>query len=164
VWKNGLHIAFQLPRRVSLRSTNHWSACPTYLSNGRQFYSSRVNAGIQWGWHWYTNDNITDRLAVQACDIKAIISAIISDCLWGNSSLLAGRDLCALQALKIINMTASRMHVRIRIHSGWFQLRLRIVVKCGKYSPVKFANFVYICITHKKNKHFCAESGSFYRT
>jgi hypothetical protein len=27
------------------------------------------------------------------------------------------------------------------------------IVKWRKYSPVKFANFVYICITHGKNNH-----------
>ena len=34
------------------------------------------------------------------------------------------------------------------------QFWLRNVVKSGKYSPAKFANFVYICITRVKNNHF----------
>jgi hypothetical protein len=47
----------------------------------------------------------------------------------------------------------------IHIHS-WIEhlemsnVWLRFVVEWGKYSPVKFANFVYICIMRGKNKHF----------
>jgi hypothetical protein len=41
--------------------------------------------------------------------------------------------------------------------------RKPVVVKWGEYSPVKFANFVYICITRGENNHFWAESGYFYR-
>ena len=26
----------------------------------------------------------------------------------------------------------------------------KLVVKCEKYNPMKFANFVYFCITHRK--------------
>ena len=29
------------------------------------------------------------------------------------------------------------------------------IVKCGKYSPVKFAKFVYLCITHGKALQIC---------
>ena len=32
---------------------------------------------------------------------------------------------------------------------------LQNIVKCGKYSPVKFANFVYISITHGKALPLC---------
>ena len=42
-----------------------------------------------------------------------------------------------------------------------------LVVNClkwGKYSPVKFTNFLYICITHGINNHFWAETGYFYHT
>jgi hypothetical protein len=39
----------------------------------------------------------------------------------------------------------------------------RNVVKCGKYSPAKFANFVLICITRGKIHHILAESGVFSR-
>jgi hypothetical protein len=39
----------------------------------------------------------------------------------------------------------------------------RNVVKCGKYSPAKFANFVLICIKHGKMHHIWAESGAFSR-
>jgi hypothetical protein len=35
---------------------------------------------------------------------------------------------------------------------------LRMVVKWRQYSPVKFANFVYICITRKITIYFLAES------
>ena len=35
------------------------------------------------------------------------------------------------------------------------QVWLQIIVKCGKYSPVKFANFVYFCITHGKALPLC---------
>jgi hypothetical protein len=37
------------------------------------------------------------------------------------------------------------------------------VVKWRKYSPVKFANFVYICITRRKNNHFRLKNGYFSR-
>jgi hypothetical protein len=37
----------------------------------------------------------------------------------------------------------------------------RNVVKCGKYSPAKFENFILICITHGKMHHIWAESGAF---
>ena len=30
------------------------------------------------------------------------------------------------------------------------QVWLQNILKCGKYNPVKFANFVYFCITHGK--------------
>jgi hypothetical protein len=38
----------------------------------------------------------------------------------------------------------------------------RNVVKCGKYSPAKFANFVLISITHGKMHHIWAESVTSY--
>jgi hypothetical protein len=42
---------------------------------------------------------------------------------------------------------------------------LRNVVKCGKYSLAKFANFVYFCIACAGNcYHIWAESGSNFRT
>ena len=31
-----------------------------------------------------------------------------------------------------------------------------MIVKCGKYIPVWFANFVYFCITHGKELPLCA--------
>jgi hypothetical protein len=40
---------------------------------------------------------------------------------------------------------------------------LRNVVKCGKYSPAKFPNFVLICITCGKMHHIWAKSGAFSR-
>ena len=35
------------------------------------------------------------------------------------------------------------------------QVRLQNIIKCGKYSPVKLANFVYFCITQGKALPLC---------
>ena len=35
------------------------------------------------------------------------------------------------------------------------QVCLQNTGKCGKYSPVKFANFVYFCIAHEKALPLC---------
>ena len=39
----------------------------------------------------------------------------------------------------------------------------RTVVKCGKYSFVKIANFVYFCITQGNLRHFQLKSGANFR-
>ena len=37
------------------------------------------------------------------------------------------------------------------------------IVKCGKYTPVKFANFVYFRITHRKALPLCGNVVTLFR-
>jgi hypothetical protein len=52
--------------------------------------------------------------------------------------------------------TAARKSVLEWVKLQWW---VGNVVKWRKHSPVKFANFVYICITRGKNNHFLLKNG-----
>ena len=53
--------------------------------------------------------------------------------------------------------TARKSILKLNCEVWW-----RNVVKHGRYSRVKFVDFVYICVTRGKSYDFCRENGNFF--
>ena len=70
---------------------------------------------------------------------------------------------CTKLVINKLRPAMDNLHNRLKVELGKNKIfttarkRILKLVKYGIYSPAKFANFVYICITCGKSYHFWAE-------